>query len=587
MKTLQLFNVILAFLKKHQVLLSCLSIVVATSWSTFVCYSAPFPMPEEGLGINSRNAFIALVTGQFPASGARVNEAALISLVDYPIQLVVEFFGIKNHGNYLVKLCLRSAAAGLTVFGLLYSLSRKALSSLLAVLTVASTFFWITSVQYVPKITAITLLAGGMWLMHVSTISAKRRFMLAVVLAFGTLGILANLASAVIALLFFPVGISYLALVEKTSWRTIGFRSASISSVFVLVWTVPFWLGYLRGGSLKGVLAYSDITDYSLIGSTGILPIIVGSGYWAESIMLGPISIFGWVPRIGGVGFALRLILVLAAISVGAIIISLGTRIEKPFHALVSWSLTFWFFSIIITGTNASDWPLSELITNHSIFIAFREPWTKFMPVYLISLGILIAVILSQQQPRISVHRRHQLLCRAPIAFITVALFVFSLNLIQSQKEWANSTINHINKPNEWMLYDDASFTNYISSVRIISQLADASSVCVEFVPDVSDSLRRDMTALGQIYVDQRVVFPWNILSGRESAGQSKISCIHSNEVDDERPAHLVLFAPQGVSLKDYPEFLMFEDCKSIERYQQFVVYEVACLERIPAEWPA
>ena len=577
----------LTWARKHQGLLSAVWVSLFTSVITYVCYSPPFPVPEEAMGLNSRNGFTALFRGSFPASGERVNETALISLVDFPLQLVLEAMGIRDYPNYLVKLCLRSAVAGLILLGLLLLLTKNYIASAISVTTVSSTFYWITSLQYLPKITAIALFAGGLWLMRVNTVSNTKRTLLAIGLAMGTTGVLANLSSAMAALLFLPVGISLLYVVEKKTFSQSLYRAFPVSLVFFLVWSVPFWFAYMKSGSLIGIFNYSDGLNYSDIRSSGILPAILGSGYWAESIVLPPISIFGWVPRIGGVGFSIRLVLLLVAILVGRIIVARSTRIESPQRKLFGWSLALWAIALFSATLNASDWPLNLLVGKHSFAIAFREPWTKLMPIYLVALGILLSLVVSQFGALRDGRQLPNWIRCAPRNLMLMSICVFLISLTQTRNSWKNLTDDRINNQAAWMLYDNELFLSYVTSIRSIETLAKDHSICVEFVSGLSDSLRRDFYVLTLGYSKKQVFIPWSTIIGSGPETKPEIGCQSKNVNKQPRFDRLVLFLPPGLSTESYPEYIPFRECQIEVQDPHLMVYDIACVMNLTTVWPS
>ena len=577
----------LKWANKHVGLISSIWVALFTSVTTYICYSPPFPIPEEHLGFNSRNAFTALTSGRFPGSREMVNETTLISIVDFPVQLLFESIGIDGHANYLLKLCLRSAVAALMLLGLLWSLTKNYFASVISVTTVSSTFFWITSVQYVPKITSITLFAGGLWLMRFNSISGTKRMLFALGLAIGTSGILANFSNTVFSLLFLPVGIAFLVVVDKTTLRLSLYRALRIFTVFTLVWSLPIWLGYFRGGSLTGILNYSDTLDYSLIKSAGIIPSILGSGYWAETISLGQVKVYGWVPNMNDFIFSIRLVLLLIALLLGRIIVSYSNRLESRHHNFITWSFALWLLSLILVSLDAIDWPLNLLVGKYSFAIAIRDPWMKLMPIYLVALAIFMASVLSHNEIFKNAHRLPSWILRAPRNLVLLSFCLFLLGLTHTRSSWQEMTTDQVNQPQRWMLYDSDTFSEYISSVKSIESLAEDHAVCVDFTPEVGDSLRRDFIALTRIYSKEEVALSWSILSGKIPASEAKTGCLSRRLAERSNYDLLILFIPPGLTPENYPDYNSFDECRLEVASPQLLMFDFDCVSNKPIVWPS
>jgi hypothetical protein len=587
MKGLVLVKSCFYWANKHLGLISSIWIALFTSVTTYICYSSPFPIPEEHLGINSRNAFTALISGRFPGSREMVNETTLISIVDFPVQLLLESIGIDGHANYLLKLCLRSTVAALILLGLLWSLTKNYFASVISVTTVSSTFFWISSIQYIPKITSITLFAGGLWLMRFNCVSTLKRMLLAIGLAVGTSGVLANLSNTIFALLFLPIGISLLTFVDKSAIRLSVNRALRISLVFLLVWSLPIWLGYLRGGSLTGILNYSDTLDYSLIKSAGIIPSILGSGYWAETISLGQVKVYGWVPNMTDFIFSIRLVLLLSALLLCRIIVSYSNRIESRHHNFVTWSFALWLLSLISVSLDAIDWPLNLLVGKHSFAIAFRDPWMKLMPMYLVALALFMASVLSHNEILKNSRRLPSWILRAPRNLMLLSFCLFLLGLVQTRSSWQKMTTDQVNQPQRWMLYDSDILSEYISSVKSIAALAEDHSVCVDFTPEVGDSLRRDFIAITRIYSKKEVALSWSVLSGKIPASETRTGCLSRSMTDRSNYDRLILFIPPGLTPENYPDYNPFDECRLEAESPHLMVFDFDCVSSKPIVWPS
>lgn len=556
--------------------------------TTFVCYSPPFPLSEEHLGLNSRNAFTAILDGTFPASAEPLNESALIAIVGYPIQLIIEVLGVKDYDNYLLRLALRSSIASLLLFGLLLKLTKQRLSSAISAMTVSSTFYWITSIQYVPKISAVVLFAGGWTLLNAHKISSLKRSMYSVGLTLGTCGILANMGNALVALAFLPIGVSQLIVVNRIMPRNALRRGLEILRVIAPIWTILFSIGYLRGGSLTKILDYAGSNDLNFVSSTGPVASFLGSGYWAETINLGnqKLPIFGWVPRIDDFTFPIRVLILFVVITVGyRFARGNGNGTVVP-SRLPCWGLVFWSLSLIVASTNSSDWPLGQIIDVMPAAIVFREPWTKAMPVYLIALAVFLASVLSSAQYRFAIRNVRIEITTIMKSLVGICLCLFLLTLLQTRSSWQISTREHIGKPTEWMLYDRNTITEYIQSVQHLENIARTGSVCVEFPNGVSDSFRRDFTAFVQIYSRQYVSLPWKLLSGKVAAEATNSSCISSGSARDMAPDYLVLVTPTNLQNKHVRPYEPFESCQQEVIDIQLVIFDVQCIRDSTLSWP-
>jgi hypothetical protein len=511
-------------------------------WTSLVSYGEPFYFPEESLAVDPRAGWEAIKTGVFPASGYQVNSTALIAIVELPVYIVLELFGFNGWDNYTLRLALRASVASVLLFGLLKSLTFSSLGSLVGVLTIQTTFFFMLSLAFTPMISSLTLLAGGFLALKIMSqkLFVGSFFLFAIL--FWTIGITSNLAYMAVGGLFLPLSLTFFMNIERLRLTQL-FKIYSIALfLIILTWAGPLWRAYFQTNSISELSDYAVNQKFSLIESTGWMRVVLGGGHWADAIYLGEVQLYGAIPSTTGLLYLLRTILVLVALVLGFAVLWKNTLPNSPKRRLLKFTLIGFLFSFSLTAFNPNSATIKWAYDNFFVLNAYRWPWSKFMPLYLLFLSLLISLILSIA----AISNK-----RGVIKYFLVLLTLFSVSIglyffeVQNaQKSWKSSTKNHINIGTEWMLYTKSNLRNYENNILKISQMAQNDAICLDFPTAVSNSFRRDITALVENTSKNRVFMIWEAFKGRVPIESLYGGCLESIKKDNVKYDKIIILFP-------------------------------------------
>jgi hypothetical protein len=550
-------------------------------WTSLVSYGEPFYFPEESLAVNPRAGWEAIKTGVFPASGYQVNSTALIAIVELPVYIALELFGVNGWDNYTFRLALRASVASVLLFGLLKSLTFSSLGSLVGVLTVQTTFFFMLSLAFTPMISSLTLLTGGFLALKIMNqkLFVGSFFLFAIL--FWTIGITSNLAYMTVGGLFLPLSLIFFINIERLRLTQL-YKIYSIALILIiLTWTGPLWRAYVQTNSISELSDYAENQEFSLIESTGWIRVVLGGGHWADAIYLGEVQLYGAVPSTTGLLYFIRTILVLVALVLGFALLWKNTVPYSPKRRLFKFTLIGFLLSFSLTALNPNSAIIKWAYDNFFVLNAYRWPWSKFMPLYLLLLSLLISLILSI----VSISKK-----RGEIKYFLLLLTLFSVSIglyfyeVQNaQKSWRSSTKNHINIGTEWMLYTKSNLRNYENNIFKISQMAQNDSICLDFPTAVGNSFRRDITALVENTSKNRVFMIWEAFKGRVPIESLYGGCLESVKKDIMNYDKIIILLPSSWTDWDpnmdirYKEII---DCHYIQPDLNLSIFEGPCVNQ-------
>lgn len=347
------------------------------------------PRPEEMRVLDGRNALLTLLSGENPVTGSGRVPGDLSAVPWGVLQAALAQIGVPSSGIYIAALVAMSIVTCLSLYLLFFWVTRRRWFAVALAAVCSSSFVFITQQPYVSKWASSVLFAVGVPL-AVELMRRPRTLWLwtaFVGLSLLTIGSVANLTQWVAGWTFVVVAASYALFVLRRRLTRVGFVAAGVLGVGLAVHGVAG--AFVYGSSVWG--QYGDLAASSgrfVAAAPHVLRLLQGRGYWAEELGTefggGVIPYFPGVEEFGNplvVGVRLALVGLLVACVVllwkqPAPI----SRLGRAALLLAGWAFVFFTLSLLGGGFPGYEFLLDAL----SPLRAWREPWTKFAPLFMI-----------------------------------------------------------------------------------------------------------------------------------------------------------------------------------------------------------
>jgi hypothetical protein len=254
------------------------------------------------------------------------------------------------------------------------------------------------------------------------------------------------------------------------------------------------------------------------IEGPSILQSAVGSGYWAENLDFGKLKYFSWAPESDLYFYVRQAIYVTLFVLIVMSIIGIRflnkyrfsdlnrerAKLEKSFYL----SLLFLFMASVPVGSSY----INSLFNSMPYILIYREPWTKFTPIYLILFTLTLAFTLR-------ILLKGSFIDKSIVGLITTLVFsnsaLFIYASVKATIDWRIDSSKELMVSSEdFIVYSQNQMNKITSDFTKIDNLAkDAKAqdmyTCIELNSN-SPSLNRDMNSFGRLNLHSPTIMNWN-----------------------------------------------------------------------------
>ncbi len=477
--------------------------------STFV---SPFPLPEELFDLDSRVNFRALIKGNYQYNLEGLNSTIFGSipwaLFDF---IAIDVLSLSMHEAYKLKLIIRFVIIIVLLILIFFKFIQNwILSSIIAVFTV-SNFNFLNSIAYSSKFAIYTLFLGGVLAFIIKKPKwAKLSFLLTLIVSFPIISNLSNLVVVIFSLSLFLILIS-----NKTKDQVR--RILTVLCILFLVYIPIVITFYFNKSTLTHYLNYSKVAQID-IKSSPIQLNIIGSGYWAEFQKNQKLSIFSWAPehdsfigirQVSTIVIILLLILIVVQFRNRNVTDKTSYSFIPPTQLYMLVFATFTF--LLLSSINIDSRFFNMIMAEAPVLQAFREPWVRFEPIYVMYLSLTICVILSYlREKKFSFNFVQTFVVLGMV--LNSCLFMYSS--VESSRIWKVIAPKYAFDPSLWMLYSVKNYNDLNRDYEYINKKLEESNktgyrLCLE-INYGSRSFQRDMLALGRLHFDYPILAHWH-----------------------------------------------------------------------------
>jgi hypothetical protein len=501
---------------------------------------SPFPIHEEFYDLDSRHSFKALLSGSFMHNLEQSNATVFSSIpwvvLDY---MNIDLIGLDVIQSHKIKILVRV----IIIFTLLIILMSKFTSNYFIALLLSGfaifNFNYFNSMLFSSKYSIYTLFVGGLLSILLIEYNKKLSYLLYVSILILSFPIISNLSNLAAALSFIFIHALICAFTNKARVKQV--------TPFILMTVIlyfPFiYLNYFTTSRFQYFIDVGRNQKVEIVGSS-FLNSIVGSGYWAEFFAFQDLNIFFWTPS-NDILFQARqfLILLLFMFLIGVTLSQMNERRNSELNGLYKKIVIFLFFSLFFISLSIIDINnefYRNLIKLIPILSAFREPWVRFIPIFLITATIFIALSLEYIVIRFGKQTKaRSILISLPITLIIINIIVFNISSQSSIQYWKKTSDKYVFDPSIWTLYYKSDFVRLQNDFEIINKISEKESksdrkVCLE-VNLGSGSFRRDLIALGRLEFKGPVLANWHQFGKSEGSNKSWVtwSCSIRSAIDE------------------------------------------------------
>ena len=379
-------------------------LVVVTISISLVCALTPgFALLEEWESLDTTNNITLLLQGVHPVTGQGRNGPMLAYFPsEFLFYVTHHYFDLSLVNNLHLRYVAFMLAIALSMYWMLGRFTMNRVHKVLAVGCVISTFTIQNVAFYATKTSSLCLFVIGIGIIKskLNGVPTRKLLVIFVGAIFLNYGVVANLGSFLAAWTFLFFGLLI--------WKHYGRRLinyAKFAGLLIVVGFVSFLPGlqfWVRGNAVQSM---KSLRDQMVVGLTPrhTFEVFMGGGAQLQYESWKGINYFPFVISYKS-GFFLMQLLLFVAILVSAIIVGLRRfRVEHCKHEKIETKLGFWILvvSMIIMFAASSD-PSSRVHTalykSVPLLYAWRDPWARFSPIYIVLLFLGLVLLIKRQE---------------------------------------------------------------------------------------------------------------------------------------------------------------------------------------------
>jgi hypothetical protein len=381
-----------------------LLLVVMTISISLVCALTPgFTLLEEWESLDSTNNITLLLRGIHPVTGQGRNGPMLAYFPsEFIFYVTHHFFDLSLVNNLHLRYVVFMLAIAFSIYWMLGRFTTNRLQNMLAVGCVISTFTIQNVAFYATKTSSLCLFVIGIGIFKskLNGVPTKKLLVICVGAIFLNYGAVANLGSFLAAWTFPFLGLLI--------WKHYGCRFieyTKFTGLLIAIGIVSFLPGlqfWVRGNAIQSM---ESLKDEMVVGLTPrhVFEVFMGGGSQLQYESWKGINYFPFVISYQSGFFFLQLLL-FVSILVAAFIVGLRLiRVGQCKHQKIDTKLGFWILvlSMIIMFAASSD-PSSKVHTalykSVPLLYAWRDPWARFSPIYIVLLFLGLILLLKRQE---------------------------------------------------------------------------------------------------------------------------------------------------------------------------------------------
>jgi hypothetical protein len=418
---------------------------------SMVCALTPgFALIEEWESLDSTNNITLLLRGIHPVTGQGRNGPMLAYFPsEFMFYITRNYFHLSLVNNLYLRYVVFMLSIAFSMYWTLGRFTTSRVHNVLAVGCVISTFTIQNVALYATKTSSLCLFVIGIGIIKskLNGLPTRKLLVIFVGAIFLNYAAVANLGSFLAAWTFPFLGLLI--------WKLYGRRLidyAKFTGLLIAIGFVGFLPGlqfWVRGNAIQGM---KSLKDEMVVGLTPrhVYEVFMGGGAQLQYESWKGIDYFPFVISYKS-GFFFLQFLLFVSILVAAMIVGLRQfRVAHCKHEKIETKLGFWLFgvSMVIMFVASSD-PSSKMHTalyqNVPLLYAWRDPWARFSPIYIVLLFLGLVLLLKRQENSPKELSEKQDICwlkSFPDAFslCTVAFIVisFSGSIVSSFKADSN-----------------------------------------------------------------------------------------------------------------------------------------------------
>ena len=381
-----------------------LLLVVVTISISLVCALTPgFALLEEWESLDSTNNITLLLRGIHPVTGQGRNGPMLAYFPsEFLFYVTHHYFDLSLVKNLHLRYVVFMLVFAFSMYWMLGRFTTNRGQNVLAVGCVISTFTIQNAAFFATKTSSLCLFVIGIGIIKskLNGVPSRKLLVIFVGAVFLNYGAVANLGSFLAAWTFPFFGLLI--------WKHYGHRLidyAKFAGLLIVIGFVSFLPGlqfWVRGNAVQSM---KSLKDEMVVGLTPrhVFEVFMGGGTQLQYESWKGINYFPFVISYKSGFFFLQLLL-FVSILVSATIVGIRQwKVGHCKHEKIETKLGFWIFmvSIMIMFAASSD-PSSKVHTalykSVPLLYAWRDPWARFSPIYIVLLFLGLVLLINRQE---------------------------------------------------------------------------------------------------------------------------------------------------------------------------------------------